>query len=382
MPAGSHAAPRGKDSLSRVNKTLSTARSSFRSQVHLGVLIAWVGLLLFGTVVIWTASLSIADASFAPPARHRHRRRSRVSHLAFRRLLQPSKPLDRAFGHRYRLGVPAQRTGPSVQRHGHDGLDTHPVNQPHLSARRARESRDEFFMSALGAQYHGKIDTLRDYVKLCGMLAIPFACVIIQGDLGSGLVVFVSGAIVIMMSGARKEWVLMTLALIIGLVSLMLATDSIIDGVLGDSRSFIKNYQMNRLLVFLDPEADTSGAGYNLQQSLIAVGSGGFFGKGIGNATTIHLGLPARGTYRLRVRPALRDVRVFPVPSCSLLSSPYSCSQRFASPSNANRSSIASCALGSLVCGCSRFLRTSACASGLCPSRVSRCHSSASDLRL
>ena len=65
----------------------------------------------------------------------------------------------------------------------------------------------------------------------------------------------------------------------------MLATDSIIDGVLGDSRSFIKNYQMNRLLVFLDPEADTSGAGYNLQQSLIAVGSGGFFGKGIGNAT-------------------------------------------------------------------------------------------------
>ena len=65
MPAGSHAAPRGKDSLSRVNKTLSSARSSFRSQVHLGVLVAWVGLLLFGTVVIWTASLSIADASFS-----------------------------------------------------------------------------------------------------------------------------------------------------------------------------------------------------------------------------------------------------------------------------------------------------------------------------
>ena len=63
------------------------------------------------------------------------------------------------------------------------------------------------------------------------------------------------------------------------------AVSILIDGVLGDSRSFIKNYQMNRLLVFLDPEADTSGAGYNLQQSLIAVGSGGFFGKGIGNAT-------------------------------------------------------------------------------------------------
>ena len=42
---------------------------------------------------------------------------------------------------------------------------------------------------------------------------------------------------------------------------------------------------MNRLLVFIDPTADTSGAGYNLMQSLIAVGSGGFFGKGIGAAS-------------------------------------------------------------------------------------------------
>ncbi len=42
---------------------------------------------------------------------------------------------------------------------------------------------------------------------------------------------------------------------------------------------------MNRLLVFIDPESDTSGAGYNMLQSMIAVGSGGFFGKGVGNAT-------------------------------------------------------------------------------------------------
>ena len=42
---------------------------------------------------------------------------------------------------------------------------------------------------------------------------------------------------------------------------------------------------MNRLLVFLNPNLDTGGSSYNLQQSLIAVGSGGFLGKGIGNAT-------------------------------------------------------------------------------------------------
>ena len=74
-------------------------------------------------------------------------------------------------------------------------------------------------------------------------------------------------------------------ALIIGLVSLILATDSVIDGFFGDSASLIKQYQMNRLLVFIDPSADTSSDGYNLLQSLIAVGSGGFFGQGIGNAT-------------------------------------------------------------------------------------------------
>ena len=140
-------------------------------------------------------------------------------------------------------------------------------------------------MASLGAQYNGRIDTVRDYMKLCGMLAIPFVCIIIQGDLGSSLVVFFAGAVIIMMSGARKEWVLSTIALIIGLVSLILATDSVIDGLFGDSASLIKQYQMNRLLVFIDPSADTSSDGYNLLQSLIAVGSGGFFGKGIGNAT-------------------------------------------------------------------------------------------------
>ena len=67
-------------------------------------------------------------------------------------------------------------------------------------------------------------------------------------------------------------------------MSLLLAADSLVDSLVGHD-VLIKQYQMNRLLVFIDPTADTSGAGYNLMQSLIAVGSGGFFGKGIGGAT-------------------------------------------------------------------------------------------------
>lgn len=48
---------------------------------------------------------------------------------------------------------------------------------------------------------------------------------------------------------------------------------------------FLKNYQRQRLFVFLDPENDTTDSGYNLRQAQIAIGSGGFFGKGLLNGT-------------------------------------------------------------------------------------------------
>ena len=69
-----------------------------------------------------------------------------------------------------------------------------------------------------------------------------------------------------------------------GLVALVLALDSVFDSLLGHD-VLIKQYQMNRLTVFIDPDNADSDDAYNLQQSLIAVGSGGFFGKGLGHAT-------------------------------------------------------------------------------------------------
>ena len=53
--------------------------------------------------------------------------------------------------------------------------------------------------------------------------------------------------------------------------------------------SFLKPYQKNRLLVFLDPTIDPQGAGYNVIQSRIAVGSGGLFGKGFLHGTQSRL---------------------------------------------------------------------------------------------
>lgn len=140
-------------------------------------------------------------------------------------------------------------------------------------------------VASLAARYNGRIPRLADYLGLCGALAVPFGLILLQPDLGTGLVILVAGAAVIVVAGPRRSWVLATLGVLAAAVAVILLTDSVIDAAVGDDRSIIKDYQMNRLLVFLNPEHDTSSAGYNLQQSLIAVGSGGLTGKGLGNAT-------------------------------------------------------------------------------------------------
>lgn len=273
-----------KESLEHVNKARSSARNSLSQRVHLPLLLAVLCLIAYGVLVIWTASTAIPEVSFP---RHLFGVGLGLAlgaicwKLDFRGLANLSTVLlvldIMVIFSPYIPGLSYNAKGmtgwirvPGI------GLTFQPVELAKIIT--------TFFIAGLGAQYNGKIDTVRDYVKLCAMLAIPFGAVLAAGDLGSGLVVFVGGAIVIAMSGARKEWVLSTIFVLIGLVSLLLAADSVVDSVLGRD-VLIKQYQMNRLLVFIDPSADTSGAGYNLMQSLIAVGSGGFFGKGIGNAT-------------------------------------------------------------------------------------------------
>ena len=108
---------------------------------------------------------------------------------------------------------------------------------------------------------------------------MPLALIVIT-DLGSGLVVLFLGATIIICSGAPRNWVLATIALIVGVSALVVIT-SMTDGL----PHVLKDYQLKRLLVFSDPSIDPSGDGYNLQQAKIAIGSGGFFGKGLGNAT-------------------------------------------------------------------------------------------------
>lgn len=136
-----------------------------------------------------------------------------------------------------------------------------------------------FLMASAAAQYNGKIETFKDYARLCGTLLVPLL-LIMTLDLGTGLVIFFIGATIIIVSGAPRTWVLITIALIVGVAAVVIIT-SMIDGL----PHILKEYQLNRLIVFVNPDVDPTNNGYNLTQAMIAVGSGGFFGKGFGNAT-------------------------------------------------------------------------------------------------
>ena len=113
-------------------------------------------------------------------------------------------------------------------------------------------------------------------------ITFPFLLVITQPDLGTAILILFSGIIITWLSGVRwKIFAYFTGALII------LAPIGI---------SFLKPYQKKRILTFLNPDADPLGAGYQIIQSKIAVGSGGL-GKGFLNGSQAYLNyLPEKHT--------------------------------------------------------------------------------------
>lgn len=144
-------------------------------------------------------------------------------------------------------------------------------------------------MAAVVAKYRGAINSGREYLKVLGIIAIPFVCIMTQPDLGSGLVILIIGMTVLFVGGANRKWLLITLAVAIVGIAGILILDPVLDSLAGTD-VFIKDYQMNRLLVFVNSDIDPTGVGYNLKQAKIAVGSGGLLGKGLGNGTQSTLG--------------------------------------------------------------------------------------------
>lgn len=116
---------------------------------------------------------------------------------------------------------------------------------------------------------------LSNIPRLFILFAIPFFLVFRQPDLGTSIVYTISWS-AMMLAGGLPVWVLVSG---IGLAGVFLPV----------LWSHLAPYQKSRITTFLEPELDPKGAGYNALQAMIAVGSGQWFGRGLGRGTQSHL---------------------------------------------------------------------------------------------
>tara|TARA_X000001036_G_C20659490_1_gene798347 strand:- start:1007 stop:2131 length:1125 start_codon:yes stop_codon:yes gene_type:complete len=115
------------------------------------------------------------------------------------------------------------------------------------------------------------------------VLIAPVLLVIMQPDLGTSLLIAAGGIIVAWLSGVRVKFFVYASIAFISLLPVAI--------------SFLKPYQKARILTFLNPDRDPLGAGYQIIQSKIAIGSGGIFGKGFLNGSQSYLDyLPEKHT--------------------------------------------------------------------------------------
>ena len=118
----------------------------------------------------------------------------------------------------------------------------------------------------------GRLGSIGAILGACVLVVPPWVLVMMQPDLGTSLVLLSILGGMLFMSGASLRWLgAMTGAVVAALPFIWTYV--------------LRDYQKQRIVGFLDPGADIQGAGYQLFQSQIAVGSGGVFGKGLTNGT-------------------------------------------------------------------------------------------------
>jgi len=115
----------------------------------------------------------------------------------------------------------------------------------------------------------------KDLCVSLGIIAIPAGCIIVQPDLGTGILVAGAGAAVIVLAGLRWRWMLYAL------LALAMAAPGL--------WYTLQDYQRQRILTLFDPGSDPLGAGWNIIQSTTAIGSGGVYGKGLFQGTQSQL---------------------------------------------------------------------------------------------
>lgn len=117
--------------------------------------------------------------------------------------------------------------------------------------------------------------TLYDIIISAAIILLPTAMVMKQPDLGTAIVIMLSGACILLFAGMNWRWISAAIVAIIVALPILW--------------HFMHSYQRQRVLTFLSPERDPLGAGYHIIQSKIAIGSGGLVGKGWLHGTQSHL---------------------------------------------------------------------------------------------
>ncbi len=129
----------------------------------------------------------------------------------------------------------------------------------------------------------GRGTTMKDILIPCILMGIPLALIVKQPDLGTAITLVPVFLVILLVAGVRRRY-------LAGMIGMGLMAAPI-------AWMYLKPYQKQRILTFIDPTQDPLGAGYHLMQSKIAVGSGGWFGKGFLAGTQNRLDfLPAQHT--------------------------------------------------------------------------------------
>ncbi len=130
-------------------------------------------------------------------------------------------------------------------------------------------------MASVLEERMGKLNTVQDLIPVAAYIGLPFILVLKQPDLGTSLVFMAIFFGMVIACGIR--WKILAGIIFAGIASMPLLWQ------------FMKDYQKMRIMVFLDPNVDPLGSGYHIIQSKIAIGSGMLFGKGLFEGTQSQL---------------------------------------------------------------------------------------------
>lgn len=124
----------------------------------------------------------------------------------------------------------------------------------------------------ISLHYKDRIVGIKNLIKIGMHIVVILLLILKQPDLGTSLIIVATAGVMIFM--AELDWKTIIILGVSGICFVPLAYSFL-----------LKDYQKQRVLTFLNPEADLLGSGWNVSQSMIAIGSGGLYGKGFLNST-------------------------------------------------------------------------------------------------